>query len=36
MFPIKNKQAIELQKRGDRVGLVRRKEEGDCGLLAFS
>ena len=29
-------QAIELQKRGDRVGLVRRKKEGDCDSLEFS
>ena len=27
---------IDFEKRGDRVGLVRRKEEGDCGLLVFS
>ena len=36
MFPMKNLQSIELEKRGDRVGLVRRKEEGDCDLLAFA
>ena len=36
MFPMKHLQSIELQNRGDRVGLVRRKEEGDCDLLAFS
>ena len=31
-------QAIELQKRGDRIGLVRRKKEGkgECDLLAFA
>ena len=36
MFPLKHLQSIELEKRGDRVGLIRRKEEGDCDLLAFA
>ena len=37
-YPMKHFQAIELQKRGDRVGLVRRKKdgEGECDLLAFT
>ena len=37
-FPLTHLQSIELQKRGDRVGLVRRKKEGegDCDLLAFA
>ena len=37
-YPMKHFQAIELQKRGDRVGLVRRKKdgEGECDLLAFA
>ena len=36
-FKLKNLQSIELQKRGDRVGLVRRKKEGEgvCDILAF-
>ena len=29
-------QAIELQKRGDRVGLVRKKEDSDCDSLKFA
>ena len=36
IFPMKRLQAIELQKRGNRVGLVRRKEEGDCSILVFA
>ena len=36
MLPMKYVQSIELQKSGDRVGLVRRKEEGDCDLLGFT
>ena len=36
MIPMKHMQAIELQKRRNRVGLVRRKEEGDCGILVFA
>ena len=39
MFPMKHLQSIELEKRGgggNRVGLVRRKKEGDCDLLAFA
>ena len=36
MFPMKHVQSIELQKRGNRVGLVRRKEEDDCELLVFT
>ena len=36
MFPMKHIQSIELQKRGDTVGLVRRKEESDYDLLAFT
>ena len=36
MFPMKRVQSIELQKRGSRVGLVRRKEEDDCELLVFT
>ena len=37
-YSMKHFQAIELQKRGDRVGLVRRKNEGEgeCDLLAFA
>ena len=34
--PMINLQSIELQKREDRVGLVRRKEKGGCDLLAFT
>ena len=36
MFPMKHFQSIGIQKRDDRVELVRRKEEGDCDLLAFT
>ena len=36
MIPMKHLQAIELEKRRNRVGLVRRKEEGDCGILVFA
>ena len=36
MFPMKYIQSIVLQKRGDKVGLVRRKEGSDCDLLAFT
>lgn len=32
---MKHLQAIELQKKGDRVGLVMKKENGDCDLLVF-
>ena len=37
-YPMKHFQSIELEKRGDRVGLVRRKKEGEeeCDLLAFA
>ena len=37
-FPLKHFQSIELEKKGDRVGLVRRKKEGEgeCALLAFA
>ena len=36
MFPMKYLHVIESEKRGDKVVLVRRKEEDDCDLLAFA
>ena len=36
MFPMKHFQSIGIQKRDNRVELVRRKEEGDCDVLAFT
>lgn len=36
IFIMTNLQTIEVQKRVDRVGLVRRKDEGNCDLLSFA
>ena len=35
-YPMKILKSIEMQKRWDIVGLIERKMEGNCDLLAFT